>query len=266
MSFASEGFLWPGLSEWITKHRSENPLHFELADRFNRVCLRALTACSVPDSDNLRLVVSLLFARALSSFQGGLLMVERGMSTEALTLARSCLESSFYLAATVRNPACIDRMISSDTKHKRGTIRWLKSPAAAIAEFPPEQVHELINQLERAAPSEEEPLQIWWAAEQAEMSEIYETFYRDLCNRAAHPSLSSLQRHMTRNADNEIDGLSFAPEKTETRNIILGLITALHPAVDGAGKVFPMTDECSRELNACWETYVQLNRAPDAAS
>jgi hypothetical protein len=36
MSFASEGYLWAGLSEWITKHRSENPIHFELADRLNR--------------------------------------------------------------------------------------------------------------------------------------------------------------------------------------------------------------------------------------
>src|SRR5690348_6870667 len=98
MTFASEGYLWPGLSEWITKHRSENAIHFELADRLNRVCLRALTACSVPDSDKM-MVVTLLLARALSSYQGGLLMVERGMSTEALTLARSCLESSFYLAA-----------------------------------------------------------------------------------------------------------------------------------------------------------------------
>lgn len=258
MSLASEGYLSSDIAGWIAKHRSENPLHFGLADRLNRVCQRVMLACWVPDNDNQRLVALLLLARALSSFQGGVLMIERGMSIEALTLARSCLESSFFLAALVRNPAAlIERMISSDAKQKRKTATWLSSPAAALAELPPEQVQKLLGLLTQPAPSTPE-LTIQWAAREAEMLEIYETIYRDFCDRAAHPSLNSLHRHVTKDADDKIDGLRYGPEMTETRGAILALITAIQPAIYGTTKIFAIEDECSVELNVCFEIYRQL--------
>ena len=60
-------------------------------------------------------------------------MIERGMSVEALTLSRSCLESSFYLGAVAHSPDFIERLISSDTAHKRKVATWLTNPAAAVA-------------------------------------------------------------------------------------------------------------------------------------
>ena len=98
-----------------------------------------MLACSVPDYDNRALVVLLLFARGISSFQGAVLMIERGMSVEALTLARSCPETSFYLAAIVRNPAAIEGMIGSDARQKRKIARWLTGAGAAAAELPQEK-------------------------------------------------------------------------------------------------------------------------------
>jgi hypothetical protein len=103
MSLESDGYLSPDVGKWIAKHRSEHMAWFELANRLNRVCQRAMLGAVVPDADNRALLVILFFARALSSYQGAVLMVERGMSVEALTLARSCLESSFYLGAVANN-------------------------------------------------------------------------------------------------------------------------------------------------------------------
>jgi hypothetical protein len=259
MSFASQGYLSPDLAGWIVKHRSENSVCFGLADRLNRVCQSVMLACSVPDNDQWALVTLLLFARALSSFQGGVLMVERGMTIEALTLARSGLESSFYLAALARNPTLIERMISSDAKHKRQTVRWLTSPAAASAGLPPEQVQQLCDLLKKPVPSAP-PLTIQAAAQEAEMSEVYETVYRDLCDRAAHPSLTSLVRHITHNSADKIDSLRFRPDGTDTQGIILALAAVL-PVVIGVGKIFPIADESTSELNACWELYRQLMSA-----
>src|ERR1700733_11823527 len=130
MSLESDGYLSPDAGNWISKHRGQNFDYFGLAVRLNRACQRAMLACSVPDNDNRALVVLLLFARGISSFQGAVLMIERGMSVEALTLARSCLETSFYLAAIVRNPAAIEGMIGSDAKHKKKIARWLAGAGA----------------------------------------------------------------------------------------------------------------------------------------
>lgn len=90
------------------------------------------------------------------------------------------------------------------------------------------------------------------------MSDVYETVYRDLCDRAAHPSLSSLLRHVTQDGEGNIVGLRFGPETAETRNVILAMITALFPSVHGLGEVFPLEDDCANEFNACGTTYARL--------
>jgi hypothetical protein len=95
-------------------------------------------------------------------------------------------------------------------------------------------------------------------ARTAEMSDVYETIYRDLCDRAAHPSLSSLLRHVTQDAEGNIVGLRFGPETAETQNVILAMMTALFPSVHGLGTIFPMEDDCTHEFNACWAAYARL--------
>jgi hypothetical protein len=62
----------------------------------------------------------LLFVRVLSNFQGAILMAERGAIVEVRTLARTCLETVFALAAAIRMAvrlveifAYLDRVLSS---------------------------------------------------------------------------------------------------------------------------------------------------------
>lgn len=256
MSLQADGYLSPDIAEWITNQRSQNSKSFSVAHRMNRACQRAMMACEVPDNDNRALLVLLLFARCVSSFQGGILMIERGMSVEALTLARSCLETSFYLVAIARDPATIDGMIGSDAKHKRKMARWLTGPAAAAAELPPEQMDKLRRFLLSAANGPSPTIADVACA--AGPSEIYETVYRDLCDRAAHPSLNSLLRHVTQDRNGNIVGLRFGPETADARNVILATVTALFPATHGLSEVFPISADCTSEFNACWKVYTIL--------
>jgi hypothetical protein len=241
MSLASDGYLSPDVASWIAKHRAEHAKWFNLADRLNRICQRVMLAAVVPDGDNRALLVMLFFARALSSFQGAVLMIERGMSVEALTLSRSCLESSFYLGAVAHSPDFIERLISSDTAHKRKVATWLTNPAAAVAELSADQLEKLRGFLVnlKAAPAKAAPVTIKSAADTAGLSDIYETVYRDLSDRAAHPSLNSLLRHISLDAHGNAIGLRFGPETTGVGETILAMTTALFYAVTGMGSVFP---------------------------
>lgn len=119
MPLEFDGYLSPDFDRWIAKHHAEHRASFDLAERLNRLCQRAMLAAEVPDGDLRALLILSLFARALSSYQGAVLMVERGMSVEAQTLARSCLESTFYLGAVVHNQPFIERIKCSDIKHKK---------------------------------------------------------------------------------------------------------------------------------------------------
>ena len=265
MSLASDGYLSPDVASWIAKHRAEHAKWFNLADRLNRICQRVMLAAVVPDGDNRALLVLLFFARALSSFQGAVLMIERGMSVEALTLSRSCLESSFYLGAVAHSPDFIERLISSDTAHKRKVATWLTNPAAAVAELSADQLEKLRGFLVnlKAAPAKAAPVTIKSAADTAGLSDIYETVYRDLSDRAAHPSLNSLLRHISLDAHGNAIGLRFGPETTGVGETILAMTTALFYAVTGMGSVFPHGGECGPEIDACWEVHKRLMGVQD---
>ncbi len=260
MSLASDGYLSPDVSRWIAKHRAEHGEWFALADRLNRVCQRAMLAAQVPDEDNRALMVILFFARALSSYQGAVLMIERGMSAEALTLARSCLESSFYLAAVSKDQSFIDRLISSDIAHKRKVANWLTSPAAAVTELSADQLDKLrgfVDQV-KAAPPKAPPITIKAAADSAGLSEIYETLYRDLSDRAAHPSLNALLRHISLDKQGNAVGLCFGPEADGIEDTIFAMTTAMFYAIIGLGGIFSHSEEGAAEIDACWEVHKQL--------
>lgn len=229
MSLQTDGYLSPDVGRWIAKHRAEDPECFALAERLNRACQRAMLACSVPDNDKQALLVALLFARALSSFQGAILMTERGMSVEALTLARSCLETSFYLAAIARNPYLIEGLVGSDTKHKHKMAKWFTGDGAAAAGLSPDKVKALCEFLSRSSTNTAPSTSIAAMAAAADLSGIYETLYRDLCDRAAHPSLNSLLRHVRQDAQGNIIGLRFGPETEDTREMVLASMNALFP-------------------------------------
>jgi hypothetical protein len=137
MSLQTDGYLSPDIGKWIAKHRAEHASAFALADRLNRVAQQVMLGAEVPIEDNRSLLILLFFARCLSSFQGALLMVERGMTVEALTLARNCLESSFLLGAVVADAGFADRLIQSDTAYKKKVATWLTSNDAAVTELHP---------------------------------------------------------------------------------------------------------------------------------
>jgi hypothetical protein len=259
MSLQTDGYLSPDIAKWIAKHRAEHAAAFALADRLSQVAQQVMLGAEVPKSDNRALLILLFFARALSSFQGALLLAERGMTVEALTLARSCLESAFFLGATAADAGFADRLISSDAAHKKKVATWLTSPEAAVTELAPEQIDKLRGFLAnlKTAATPVAPLPIKQAADAAQLSDIYETVYRDLSDRAAHPSLNSLLRHIEVDDHGNAVALRFGPETKDLPETILAMTTALFYGIVGMGSAFAQ-DAWRAEIDACWEIHKEL--------
>jgi hypothetical protein len=259
MSLQTDGYLSTDIGKWIAKHRAEHAAAFALADRLNRVAQQVMLGAEVPKADNRSLLIVLFFARCLSSFQGALLMVERGMTIEALTLARNCLESSFFLGAVVADAGFADRLVQSDTAHKKKVATWLTSKDAAVTELSPEQIENLRGFLDKlkTAGAPVAPLSIKQAADAAQLSAIYETVYRDLSDRAAHPSLHSLLRHIELDDHGNAVGLRFGPDAKDLTETILAMTTALFYGIVGMGSVFAQS-EWTGEIDVCWEIHKRL--------
>jgi hypothetical protein len=58
-------------------------------------------------------LASLLYRRALQSFQGAVLMAERGMIADALTLVRSCAETAIARGSVAGDEKFVDALVEA---------------------------------------------------------------------------------------------------------------------------------------------------------
>src|SRR5713101_7073425 len=74
---------------------------------------------SVPADDDQTLLAARLLMRGMSAFQGAIVMAERGMTTEARTLARSCFETVFCLGALRKDPRFVEAFTRDDASRRK---------------------------------------------------------------------------------------------------------------------------------------------------
>src|SRR5258708_4800750 len=117
MAFEHEGFLSSELTDWTTATRAQFKDWFELVYNLNRDAMKLLSIKPEPDQKR-EWVASLLYRRALQSFQGAVLMAERGMIADALTLARNCAATAIAIGGVAVGETFVDDLIEAhDTHH-----------------------------------------------------------------------------------------------------------------------------------------------------
>jgi hypothetical protein len=259
MALDREGFLSPKIQEWISKHRAQNSAWFALAERLNQVALRQLGLPSIPDNDNQVFLTVLLFMRGLSIFEGAILMAERGMTQEARILARSCFETMFCLAALRKDPAFVEAFVHDDASRRRRLARVLLNPSDCSSSLDAEDMDKLSQFLEELDRSgvETQDLTIAYAARTAELTSIYDVYYRGLSNDSAHPSIVALNRHVDADQRGEIKRLRWGPDVADIEDTLLATCTAAVYLIFWAKEVLD-GEEISAELDGCWEEYKRL--------
>lgn len=201
VSIKDQGFLSPDIGRFIEKYRQDNRAAFDLADALNRTAQRLLLGAEVKmegESFSEKNLAQLLFVRALSNFQGAILMAERGAVVEARTLARTCLETAFALVAAVKmDSAFIDRMVANDMGSKSKGANWLLNRADHADFLQPESKAGLEAFVGRLK-AENEPTGSFATEEMARrggLDGLY-IYFRQFSSDAAHPMLEALNRYV----------------------------------------------------------------------
>jgi hypothetical protein len=91
---------------------------FDLVDTFNREAMKILFAIEPSPSSNRELATSLLYRRALQSFQGAVLLAERGMIADARSLVRSCSETAIAIGCLAIDEKFVDDLIEDHDRHR----------------------------------------------------------------------------------------------------------------------------------------------------
>lgn len=186
MSFEKEGFLSPTSSRWKSDIRAKCPQWFAFAEKVNIVGNELLRKSKPSREDETQLVASLLFARALQSFQASIILSELGMETEARTLVRNCAESAIALGKLAVDDTFIDVLISDYDKHRKTIANALLNDNDVkthgnMSQEHVEQLKSLVNEItEKYAPGE--PKEIKWAhvaeAKGVGMNALFNTIFR----------------------------------------------------------------------------------------
>ncbi|NVN92476.1 MAG: hypothetical protein HXX11_18020 [Desulfuromonadales bacterium] len=212
------GFLDPGLQEWVVECHRLYPEWFALVNDINAFAIKVMTSLDVHDDEPQETLVAAMFIRALHTFQGAVLMAERGMMTPGRMLARCMLEVVFQLVAISKDKSHAQEYAQSDTIHKLKSFRKLQKLGGP--EFS-KQIHldraaELEN--EKAALGLKNSAQVEEWAKRAGLHNFYLTAYAHLSG-AVHSSPSDLEEYLILDengiikelkwwsSDNDIDAL-----------------------------------------------------------
>ncbi|RYD71658.1 MAG: hypothetical protein EOP84_24520 [Verrucomicrobiaceae bacterium] len=205
--FEQQGFLSPDTDRLAAVQRRQQAGWAELARDINEAVQQLLMETRFPYPVVLRdpkVLARLLLGRALSNFQGAVLLWERGMTVEARTLARACLESTFCMTAALQaGEGFIDRLLLDAHKHKRTLARNLIT-IRSEADLGPAMFARL-KAFTDTLPEEGTPR--WLPAkEMADASPIGDmyVFYRELSGDSAHPTIEALERYLKPKEEGEL--------------------------------------------------------------
>jgi len=225
-SFGELGFLSPIVSVFISQHRVSQLPWFTLAEKLNvigqRQCQRGcektanLTALD-PFNIGTRLLI-----RTMSNFQGSIILIERGMEVEALTLVRNCYENGFWIGAFFTDPAAaLNAFKLDETKSQDSRADAFVSIAEKHGD--PAMRAKTRQQFDnRRARSKTPALGLEKLAQLAGLYPNY-AFYKDVSSSSAHPSLNSLDRYLDRDAAGNWQGFVIGPSTAESIGATLNL-------------------------------------------
>jgi hypothetical protein len=250
MSFADEGFLATETSAMIERFRQDHAAWFELADRLNRMGMRLLTTARTHDAQ--QRLVRALFSRAVSNFQGAVLMAERGMTAEAGTLARACLETVFYQGAAAKDEGFIKELMADHAKHNERMVAWLQGLPAELQGLSADQ----LGQLEQSVSDYEgaDWIRMWKTSEKAGLIDLYRSVYAHLSHTAAHPRAGALEQYADLDESGAMIGDRWGPHPEGIADSLDGACIAFLQAILIADETLNSSSMAS-EVQSCKERY-----------
>lgn len=218
-AFREHGFLSPYIEEAVPAYIRPHAEWFAHAEALNRAGLNAFyrrenEVVGLSSQHPVSLSIRMTF-RALSAFQGALILYRRAMVQEGGTLTRNIYETAFWLGYLHKDgPAATRAFLNDERKSQKARASYYLEQFRSGAYDPnPEIEAQLRTQVaelkSKIAKADDVPVQE--AARHSDLYGYYE-IYKHLSAGSAHNSLNSLHRYLNRNSDGSYDGHIVGPD------------------------------------------------------
>jgi hypothetical protein len=233
MTFQTDGFLSGDLHIFINQSHIDFREWFELVANLNKTVFQALTNLHPLKDNKQQLTAALLFSRAVQSFQGAVLLAERGMISEARTLVRNCAETAIVLAAVGKDASFVLKLVESHQKHSSQLAKALSTNPDAATELSPftlASLQRVMDSVDELFPNGQPNSYILKnVATDVGLIGLYDTVFRGISGDAAHPTIGALTRHIYQDEAGEICDLRFEPVQEDLPHTLsMATSTLLH--------------------------------------
>jgi len=227
---------------WTASARTKYADLFRYAEELNKQSMEAIGTTTTKHNPT-SCIPMLVFARALQSYQGAIILTERGMIADARTLARSCTEAAIALANLVTDPNFLDKMISSQTR-SQGMLAKLRLAAADATGHEGKHHRLLLEDVIREFEENKDPSVNWESAAAATgFKGIYDGIYRVTSSDSAHVTLTALARHLKDPYTlPEEPTVEFGPSERDLGETLVLLMGAMSHCLMAFGRAYRRTD------------------------
>lgn len=241
---------------------------YALADKLVQTSAQICADAEIPVTEKRTAdpqVLSLtLLGRTRNNFKGMLLLAREGLVVEARTLARSCLENLFHVSGLQRRgDEFVHEMLHDEMasrKNRGGFIIGKPQRTAGFEAGQEEKLREYLRSLDKQYPKARF-ISPKGAAADGPVEDMY-VFYSQISADAAHPTVTSLNRHVVVFEENgeKLLGLDVAPVpgQEEIENTLqlascafLGVCVAINEIVKSKA--------ANDQLMKATDEYVRLN-------
>ena len=208
-------------------------------------------------------IAASIYIRAMSNFQGSIILAERGMVNEAKSLLRCLLEGMFAIVAIDKDKEIVNQFILEDLLQRKDYLkayRRNKCSGIPAEENTPtsEELDKLLEDIEsQIKENKVKKLSKRNLAEKAEMLTTYDSAYK-LLSGTIHINARDLEQYLEINEAGEIKKLLWGPDVKEIDLILFTAAESILFVLIAISRIFNLTYK--EPWQTLMETYNRLGK------
>ena len=213
MTIDQHGFLSEELSSWRELIRQKYVKYFALVERVNAFCQDTKYTLSVHSKDGQQVLAAALMIKILNDAQAAVLLIERGLISQARSLLRVAAEGVINLANMTESEDFYKSFIMAAEKARLTLLRAIQDRPEphfddARKHITPELVKDLADQIEEANVTN---TTIKKLAEDVKLSHLYVIPYR-LFSPDVHSGPRALEKFIRTGQDGDLEEFVWGPD------------------------------------------------------
>lgn len=241
-----EGYLSKQITQWIEKHRSENSEWFELCEDINRFSHSTMFTMTIHNKHLPEIIAASLYIRAMSNFQGIILMSERGMINEAKSLLRCLIECEFAIVAIDKDKDIVQQFVLEDQLQRRDYLKAYKRNKKSSIPHPKDapslkEIDDLLQDIENQIEKNNiKKLSKRDLAKKANLVTTYDSAYKVLSG-TIHVNARDLEQYLEINEAGEIKQLLWGPDVKEIDFILFTAAETMLSILAATSHIFSLS-------------------------